>query len=110
MDEDAYILNLLFRYKILEYKNSYKCGFPDNVINKVLNTLEDKHISYRIYCADGKIIEKLFKLNNKYEKYKKEALSIAAEKAKIDMIINKLKIASEDDLKKIMEYIESCLE
>lgn len=49
MDEDAYILNLLFRYKVLEYKNSYKCGFPDNVINKVLNTLEDKHISYRIY-------------------------------------------------------------
>lgn len=71
MDEDAYILNLLFRYKILEYKNSYKCGFPDNVINKVSNALEDKRISYRVCYADEKSIEKFLKLNNKYEKYKK---------------------------------------
>lgn len=78
------------------------------MIEKVKNALEEKKISYHIYYVGGKIIEKNFKFN-KYENYKKEALAIAEEKARIDMLISKLKNASKEELKDIMEYIESCL-
>lgn len=37
--DDAYILNYLFKYKVLDKRKS---GFPDSSINKVKNELENK--------------------------------------------------------------------
>lgn len=48
-DMDAYIMNLLFGYKVLK---DGLCGFPDNSLSKVLNTLEDAKISYQIIEVD----------------------------------------------------------
>ena len=46
---DAYILNLLFDYKVIDKRKS---GFPENVLKKVINTLEEKKISYQIIFTD----------------------------------------------------------
>ena len=42
-------MNLLFGYKVLK---DGLCGFPDNSLSKVLNTLEDAKISYQIIEVD----------------------------------------------------------
>lgn len=42
-NDDAIIISYLMGYKVRENKT---CGFPDNALNKVINKLEDKKISY----------------------------------------------------------------
>ena len=44
-------MNLLFGYKVLK---DGLCGFPDNSLSKVLNTLEDAKISYQIIKYFGR--------------------------------------------------------
>ena len=53
---DAYIINMLLGYKVLDNK---KVGFPTSVLNKVINTLEENHINYNII--------KDFKNRNNYD-------------------------------------------
>lgn len=65
-DMDAYIMNLLFGYKVLK---DGLCGFPDNSLSKVLNTLEDAKISYQIIEVDKNPIIKDFDKLNNYPKY-----------------------------------------
>ena len=48
-DEDAFIFNLLFGYKILP---GLKCGFPNTALEKVLNYLETNKVSYKIMYND----------------------------------------------------------
>lgn len=43
-DDDCYILNYFFGYKIKDDR----VGFPITSINKIINILEDNHISYEI--------------------------------------------------------------
>jgi len=57
---DAYIFNMLFDYKILD---NNKVGFLKSILNKIINTFEDKHINYNIIND--------FKERNTYNKYKK---------------------------------------
>ena len=47
--DDSYILNYLFGYKVLDKRKS---GFPDSAITKVKNMLEEKKISYQIIYDD----------------------------------------------------------
>lgn len=58
---DAYILNLLFNYKVL---NGRKCGFSDTTLNKVLKKLEKGKISYKIFYLNKDIIQKDFRKIN----------------------------------------------
>lgn len=48
-DNDAYIIHMIFGYKIIDGR---KCGFPDNALPKVLQKLEDYKISYQIVYKD----------------------------------------------------------
>ena len=48
--DDAYILYYLLNYKII----GDKVGFPKSAFNKVINLLEDNHISYEV---DGNIYD-----------------------------------------------------
>lgn len=55
-------MNLLFGYEVLK---DGLCGFPDNSLSNVLNTLEDAKISYQIIEVDKNLVIKNFdKLNN----------------------------------------------
>ena len=59
-------MNLLFGYKVLK---DGLCGFPNNSLSKVLNTLEDAKISYQIIDVDKDPVIKDFGKINTYSKY-----------------------------------------
>ena len=70
--DDANIISMFFGYKILE---GGKVGFPESVLNKVINTLLDKKISYMIIYVDKDTEKKNFKKLNSYTKYRDIAIS-----------------------------------
>lgn len=70
--DDANIISMFFGYKILE---DGKVGFPESVLNKVINTLLDKKISYMIIYVDRDPEKKDFKKLNSYTKYRDIAIS-----------------------------------
>lgn len=104
-DDDAKILHYLFGYKII----SGRCAFPTNAVTKVVNTLEDRKISYEI-CGD--VSEKQdFKKKNAYGKI----LAAAENKLEIAKLANKLTLKLEslsdeklyNTLKKLSEFIDA---
>lgn len=64
--EEAYIINNLFDYKIKEFCNTKKVGFPIISYNKVTSKLNDFKINY--LTIDDGTTKKKFK-NNNYDKY-----------------------------------------
>ena len=67
INEDATVLNNVFKYKINVSSNFIKCGFPSSSLSKVEKKLEDLEINYLIIDKD--IIEKQKYEVNKYTKY-----------------------------------------
>ena len=78
--EDAYILWYLLRYKI----HNNKVGFPESSLFKVLDILKENQVGYRLSLDDdlGYI--------------KKD-------------LLEKIKKAKQEDLEKVLSYIESVL-
>ena len=99
---DAYIFNLLFGYKVIE---NNKVGFPDSVLNKVINVLEDNYINYNIIYKDRDNIIKSFSNRNNYFKFKDRALDKIDIDNKVNMIIDKIKKCNKNDLEKIFYII-----
>ena len=98
---DSFILYYLLNYKII----GDKVGFPKSAFNKVINLLEDNHISYEL---DGNVYD--FKTRNKYKKIldlgkKKYSLNY-----RVNDIISKLDKLEEKDIDKILDYVESFYE
>ena len=82
--DDANIISMFFGYKILE---GGKVGFPESVLNKIINTLEDKKKSYMV---KDPLVKDFKKLNN-YTKYRDIAISKLDYISKVDKLINKIK-------------------
>ena len=99
--DDSFILYYLLNYKIV----GDKVGFPSSAVNKVINLLEDNHISYEV---DGNVYD--FKTRNKYKKI----LDLGKRKCSLDYrvndIISKLEKLDEKDIDKILDYIEGFYE
>ena len=85
---------MFFGYKILE---GGKVGFPESVLNKVINTLFDKKISYMIIYVDKDPEKKDFKKLNGYTKYRDFAISKLDFFRKVDKLINKIKNMDETE-------------
>ena len=68
INEDAFILNKLFNYKIKEFNNYKRVGFPINSLNKILKRLDKLNINYIVY-DDNKIISKVSFTNNCINKF-----------------------------------------
>ena len=102
--EDAYILWYLLRYKI--YNN--KVGFPESSLFKVLEVLKENQVGYRLSLDDNLGYIKST-TENKYEeileKAKKEWIKEKREKD----LLEKITKAKQEDLEKIVDYIESTL-
>lgn len=101
-NDDAYILNYFFGYKIKEDR----VVFPINSINKVINVLEDNHISYEI--RNEKSID--FNNRNNYKKF----INIGKKKYnlryRVESIINNIDKLEEEKIDKILDYIEAMYE
>lgn len=67
LNDDAIVMNNLFKYKIIESANFIKSGFPISSLSKVLSILDEKQINYVI--VDKEIIFKNKTANNKYNDY-----------------------------------------
>ena len=108
INDDAFILNKLFNYKINQLNNYKRIGFPINCINKILNKLDKLKINYIVY--DNSIISKVKFSNNNYNKYKIDINSYNNYFRRIKNISNILedKINSKD-LKDILKKIENIL-
>jgi len=101
-DDDTYILNYLFNYKIKDNK----VGFPVSALNKVINVLENNLINYRV--IDGNEVD--YKKRNNYEKFVKLGKKKYSLTFRINEIIVKLDTLNEKDIDKILEYIENFYE
>ena len=99
-----YILHLLFGYKVLK---DGLCGFPDNSLSKVLNTLEDAKISYQIIEVDKNPIIKDFDKPNNYPKYLDLALKNLDKRKRLDYLIDNLNKCSNEKLEQIIGLIEN---
>ena len=101
-DNDCYILYYFFGYKII----NHKLGFPESALSKVVNTLLDNKISYEVIGSDDK---NDFKKINKYNYYLKLGQEKYYHDIKFVNIIDDLKNLNEEQLNKILLYIESVI-
>ena len=100
--DDANIISMFFSYKILE---GGKVGFPESVLNKVINTLLDKKISYMIIYVDKDPEKKDFKKLNNYAKYRDIAISKLDYIGKVDKLINKIKNMDEKEFNDFLDKV-----
>lgn len=102
-DDDALIISYLFDYKI----NNYRCGFPINSLNKVINILEDKCINYIIKDENNE--SKDFKKKNNYLKFLEKSKVKDNINNRVNNILNKLKDLDKNKLNDILSIIEEYL-
>lgn len=100
--DDASILHYLLNYRVI----SNKVGFPTNALNKVVNTLEEKKINYKI-LKDEQAEIKNFKNQNKYSYY----LSKAKDKHEVDTLLRKIQdklneFSEEKTLEMLYKFLE----
>ena len=98
INDDAFILNKLFSYKIKEFNNYKRIGFPINSLNKVLKRLERLNINYIVYV--NKIITKVSFTNNSYNNYLRRIKNINS------ILVNRI---NSNNLKDILGKIENIL-
>lgn len=70
LNNDAIVINSIFKYKIKESNDIIKTGFPLNTLNKVLIELDKKEVNYLV--IDDKIITKEKFKNNNYSNYQND--------------------------------------
>ena len=66
--DDAFIFNMLFKYKLIKISNNYKVGFPISSLDKVISNLNNFEINYIVFDKDNINLVKEFD-NNNYNKY-----------------------------------------
>ena len=105
-EDDAFIISFIMDYKVLP---GIKCGFPDNVLSKVIKNLDDNHISYKVVVNNTVTDEYNYKNLNQYDKYVILSRKTAMLNDRLDLLIKEIKKADRATLEKIIEYIEKCL-
>ena len=100
--DDANIISSLFDYKIL---NNNKVDFPESVLNKVINTLEDNKISYMVMYIDKDPLVKDFKKLNNYEVYKNKVIKKLDYVDKVNKIIDKIKNMNEEEFEIFLDKV-----
>lgn len=102
----AIILHNMLNYKLIMNKKVYKIGFPNNSLIKVLNTLEDKKISYVIYEEDNSIkLEYDYKKLNNYNVEYKKAINKLEIDTKANLVYTKIKKLKIDDLNMFLDRL-----
>ena len=102
--EDAYILWYLLRYKI----HNNKVGFPESSLFKVLEVLKENKVGYRLSLDDDLSYSKST-TENKYEEILEKAKKEWLKEKKEKDLLEKIKKANQEDLEKIIDYMEEVL-
>ena len=106
MWDDAYILNYLFDYKILENR---KVGFPDNALNKITDKLNELKIQYQIIYDDRDPIIKR-QPKNTYAYYLEQAKKKIDKNTKAISLINKIENADDETFDRLMSVLDEFFE
>lgn len=84
IDNDAFIMNVIFNYKLKRLSNTFKVGFPITSLDNVLNKLNEYCVNYVVVNEDI-ILEENFD-DNKYSIYKFEDKDIFYNSIRIEKI------------------------
>lgn len=107
-DIDSLIINKLLNYKLKTIKDTFKCGFPVNSIDNVIDILSKEQINYLIIDNDIKI-KKEYK-NNNYKKYNFNINIIKYNISRIGKIIDYLNNNLCNDISDKLDKIEEILD
>lgn len=102
--EDAYILWYLLKYKI----NKNKVSFPESSLFKVVDTLKFYQVGYSIALDDNLDYIKS-NYENKYEEILEKSKNEWKKLKKEEELLEKLKKAKQEDLEKVISYMEEIL-
>ncbi|MBQ9181212.1 MAG: hypothetical protein IJ134_01025 [Bacilli bacterium] len=105
-DKDALIMNYLFKYKLINIRDTYKCGFPISSINKIKNILNLRSINY-VVISNTLYISKFE--NNNYSKYNFDIDNLKNNYIRIDKIIKYLNDNINNDISDIIDKIEKII-
>lgn len=94
-------MHFIFGYQIKDNR----CGFPLNALNKVINVLEDKKISYEVIGECSKDFKKL----NTYKSYLEKSQNKLEINERLDNIINKLENLDSERLYLLLDKFENIL-
>ncbi len=94
----------------MELKNNIKVGFPLNSLDTVINKLKELSINYIIIIEDKNIKEKYEVENNNFSKYTSSVFEVISINNRIDKIVEKLKRMDNDNIKEILDEIESMID
>jgi DNA mismatch repair ATPase MutS len=69
LNDDAYIMNYLFKYKIKKLSNSIIVRFPQKTIEKIIDELKKENVSYVIFNDNYRLVSnKNIYMANNYDK------------------------------------------
>ncbi len=85
-ESDAYILHSLFGYRIT---NGKRVSFPEKSLNRIMNVLEGKRISYVVRKKDSTIIESNYE-DNHYDEYLKNSEKLVNRAQEIELLLSSL--------------------
>ena len=103
-DEDALIINYLLDYKLV----NGKIGFPLTTLPKVINILEENHISYEVKgTLDDTVMN--YKNRNKYNYILEKAILKKKTSDRVYSINDNLPNLSNEKLDRIITFIEEVI-
>ena len=109
-NEDTSIIYSLLNYKIKKGSNNYIIGFPQNNLNKVIDTLKKNNINYLVIDKNNTILDKYKSNNNCYSNFELDFNRLNYINNRIDNIYKLLKDKVFDsDIEKILFEIEKLL-
>ena len=112
--KDACIISYLFNYRIkLIENNIYVCAFPNNNVNKIIATLEQRKINYKILDKrrNMEIDEEVsFKNLNKYNNIVEQSVKYVKRNNQVDNIYQRLlKEINEENFEEIVSSVRKVL-
>lgn len=108
LNNDAIVMNNVFKYKIIRSKNFIKSGFPLGTLDKVIDRLKNEEINY-VLIDDDVILKEKFK-NNNYSKFVTKIDNYEIILNRINVINDILKKnLSNPNIKNILNEVEEIL-
>ena len=105
LSRDAHLLATIFNYRMKDFADTIKVGFPVASLNKVLKTLDNLKINYVVY-ENKVIIKEKFK-KNKYYYCLKHNITVDE---RIEMVHSRLsEIKRTADVLEILDKVESII-